>query len=231
MPTAPPLTCRESWTSYPPDASSPVWGELWGRVCHQGTTYSASPYVLQPLLRLAQSWEVVARTMPLALAGDIVASREFNSSGFEGIVSELSQLARETASAPGLSRTDRIYIMSSAVVFAGDTDWGQELMHLHDEEFTGCCPSCEVEFFLTIGELGCFVSEGDPVQGDVSGEEIVPCEGTSLHGFREWIHAIAVGAGDEELAMRICCLFGQAQCPDCKKRFQVAEAIERFWRS
>ena len=32
-----------------PDPSSEPWGELWGRVCHQGTTYTASPYVLPRL--------------------------------------------------------------------------------------------------------------------------------------------------------------------------------------
>lgn len=214
-----------------PDSTSTVWGELWSRVCHQGTTYSASPYVLPALLESAQSWEVAGRAMPLALAGDIVASADFNIEGFEQIVSDLGRLAHETASAPSLSRSDRVYIMSSAVVFAGDPDWGQELIHLQDEEFVGCCPSCEVEFFLTIGELGCFVSEEDPVQGDASREEIVPCENTPLDGFREWVHSIAVGASDDELAMRIRCIFGQSRCPSCGKLFQVAEAIERFWRS
>lgn len=214
-----------------PDTSSTVWGELWSRVCHQGTTYSASPFVFPALLQSAQSWEVAGRAMPLAMAADIVASSEFKIAGFEETVSDLGQLARETASAPGLSRSDRVYIMSSAVVFAGETDWGQELIHLHDEEFVGCCPSCGVELYLTIGELGYFASEGDPVQGDVSRAEIVPCEHTSLDGFREWVHGIAVGAGDDELATRICCVFGQSQCPGCKNPFQVAEAIERFWRA
>lgn len=210
---------------------SPVWGELWSRVCHQGTTYSASPYVLPILLQLAQAWAVVARPMPLTLAADIVASPEFTVGGFDEVVSELRQLARESAAAPGLSRSDRVYIMSSAVVFAGEADWGQELMHLHDEEFGGRCPSCERDLYLTIGDLGCFATAGDPTEHGVPRERILPCESAALEGFREWVYRIALVAGDEELAARICCVFGQSQCPSCQKRFQVAEAIERLWRS
>src|SRR5262245_60984941 len=65
-----------------PDPKSPVWNELWGRVCHQDSTFSASPHVLPFLLKAASVWEPESRAMPLALAGCIVAAPETVSDGY-----------------------------------------------------------------------------------------------------------------------------------------------------
>ena len=59
-----------------PDPTAAVWDELWERVCHQYTTYSASIHVLPYLLRAASDWAPCSRAMPLALAGFIVSATE-----------------------------------------------------------------------------------------------------------------------------------------------------------
>lgn len=214
-----------------PDPGARAWSDLWDRVCHQGTTYPASPYVLPRLLEIAQSWGGTGRVMPLVLASDIVASREFKIGGFEETVEGLRTMACRTVAEKALSRSDRIYLMSAALSLTGEDRWGPELVHLNDEEFMGICPSCKTELYLTIGENGYFVSKEDPVGANARGQEIVPCEIDALNGIRAWLHEIAINAADTELATRIRCLFGRSTCPICAAPFEIAESIERFWRS
>jgi hypothetical protein len=209
-----------------PDPSSEPWGELWGRVCHQGTTYTASPYVLPRLLELAGGWEPKCRVMPITLAASIAASGEFDIHGFEVIVDGLYRLARETASAEGLSRSDRVELASSAVTLAGDRFWGPELSELNMGELQGSCPQCEVELYLTIGDAGDFVSISDPVSKPAFVEGIDPCQPDELAGTISWVHQVTLNASDEELARRVRCVFGQSVCPACEVRFQVSEAIK-----
>jgi hypothetical protein len=56
-----------------PDSRSHVWNDLWSRLCHQGTVYSASYAALPELTRIARRWPATDRVMPLFLAGAIVA--------------------------------------------------------------------------------------------------------------------------------------------------------------
>src|SRR5512134_3850844 len=56
-----------------------VWDELWSRICHQGTVYSASFATLPHLLQWAQTVPAVQRAMVLALAGAIIASQHIAS--------------------------------------------------------------------------------------------------------------------------------------------------------
>ena len=76
-----------------PDPRAPVWSELCGRVCHQGTTYEASPYVLPALAKAAATWSAVGRGMPLALAGWIVSAPSTVVTGFEAVIQDLRDLA------------------------------------------------------------------------------------------------------------------------------------------
>ena len=69
-----------------PDPTSPAWGDLWSRVCHQGTTYSASPAVLPFLLSVSSNWSITDRAMPLALAGSIVTAAQTIIDGYEKTV-------------------------------------------------------------------------------------------------------------------------------------------------
>lgn len=166
--------------------------------------------------------------MPLTLAGDIVGSAEFNTGGFEDVVSALNELAKETASARDLSRSDRIFIMSSCLTLGGDLRWGPTLRRLHDEEFMGLCTGCDAEFTLAIGDDGYFATKRYEAAHFTSWEEIVPCDERSLGCNAAWVHDISVAAGDAELAIRIRCVFGQSVCPVCGAPIAVAEAIERF---
>ncbi len=106
-----------------PDPRSPVWGELWGRVCHQDSTFSASPYVLPFLLAAAEAWPPRSRAMPLALAGGIVAASETQLKGFGGVVKQLGLLARNTLGCTTLKRSERIPIVQAMM----SCKWGSRL--------------------------------------------------------------------------------------------------------
>jgi hypothetical protein len=106
-----------------PDPNAPAWDDLWSRVCHQGTTYSASPAVLPFLLLAASGWDARGRAMPLALAGAIVSAPQTTLSGHEPTVEALRVLALATVKGPELSRNDRIVVMHLSWRFKG-TDCG-----------------------------------------------------------------------------------------------------------
>ncbi|MHA6758137.1 hypothetical protein [Streptacidiphilus sp. PAMC 29251] len=59
-----------------PDPQAREWGDLWSRLCHQGTVYSASYAALPALTQMARQWSPAERHMPLLLAGAIVASSD-----------------------------------------------------------------------------------------------------------------------------------------------------------
>ena len=210
-----------------PDPEAPVWDKLWERVCHQGTTYSASMAVLPYLLEAATKWKPKERTMPLALAGAIVLGKESSRTGHESTIGSLKQLALETLSSGDLSRYDRIHIMQSALAFQGDNLWGQILNRLLDGEFPSQCPFCKVDLFLVVGRHGVFCTDGDWVrEPTVAKTKIDPANATRLDGTGKWLYEECLKANDPELGGWILHLSGSAECPQCKQAFEVPAGIE-----
>jgi len=209
-----------------PDPKAPAWAALWDRICHQGTTYSASPAVLPILLGAASSWDSAARAMPLALAGSIVSSPQSNLAGYETSVEALRALALDTVKARDLTRTDRIYVMQSALALEGDRLWGRKLDHLVDGEFPGSCTACRKDLFLVIGEHGFFTAVGDWVRHrEVSRVEIRASEKEELPALGRWLYGVCTEANDSVLGEWVLHLFGVSQCPECNQSFEVAAAI------
>jgi hypothetical protein len=209
-----------------PDPASLAWEDLWSRVCHQGTTYSASPAVLPFLLSVASNWSTTDRAMPLGLAGAIVAAPQTILDGYKESVEGLRTLALDTVKNPGLSREDRIYVMQSALAFQGDRLWGRVLEHLGDGEFPASCPACRNDLYLVIGKHGIFVTSDDWARKpSVVRTEINPLEADTLTGVGEWLHTVCVQSNDSELSDWIRYLFGTSKCPECGKPFSLPDAI------
>jgi hypothetical protein len=209
-----------------PDPKAPAWDELWNRVCHQETTYSASPAVLPFLLRCASGWDAAARAMPLVLAGSIVSAPQTKLSGYEPTVEALRLLALDTVRDRGLSRRDRIYVMQSVLALQGDRFWGRVLDHLSDGEFPALCPGCRNDLYVVVGQYGFFVALGDWVRSPETSRTAIRPSGTEkLTGVGNWLHSVCDQSGDRELAGWILYLFGFASCPACRHPFGVADAI------
>lgn len=209
-----------------PDPTSSAWHELWSRVCHQGTTYSASPAVLPLLLDIASNWNAADRTMPLALAGSIVSAPRTILNEYEGTVEALRSLALDTVKNRQLSRNDRIYIMQSILAFQEDPLWGRVLDHLVDGEFPASCPNCRNHLYLVVGEHGIFVASGDWArEPGVAKTEIKPLEADTLTGVGNWLYSVSIQSDDLELSNWIRYLFGASKCPECGKPFDLQDAI------
>jgi len=215
-----------------PDPNAPAWVELCSRVCHQGTTYSASPAVLPFLLSAASGWDAPARAMPLALAGSIVSAPQTALSGYEPTVEALRVLALDTVKDRELSRDDRIYVMQSVLSLQGDRLWGRVLDHLSDGEFPALCPACRKDLCVVVGKHGFFVAAGEWVRNSQTPRmEIRPLEAGNLAGVGNWLYSVCDQSGDSELAGWIRYLFGVSKCPECRQPFGLVDAIAEIEKS
>ena len=209
-----------------PDSKSSAWDDLWSRVCHQGTTYSASPAVLPFLLSIASNWNADARAMPLALAGSIASAPQTILDGYEGSVEALRTLALDTVRNRELSREDRIHVMQSVLALQGDRLWGRVLDHLNDGEFPASCPACGKDLYLVVGKRGIFVTSSDwVVDPRVAKAEIKPLEADTLPVVGKWLYTVSTQSKDSALSDWIRYLFGASKCPECDKPFSLPDAI------
>jgi hypothetical protein len=228
-----------------PDSGADVWGELWSRICHQGTVYSASFAVLPELASAAERWSPTQRVQALVLAACILASEDVHGGSrdeflrpVEWVVPRFRELCEESLAEAGFSKHDFIYLLQAARSFEGDPFWGQELDHLASGEFSGTCPHCGAELFLVIGEYGFFTTAEEWVQpaGHKPGA-VVPRPGIQRTPIEprngefpdvgRWLFERACAARQNEVAHWIRYVFGTTACPSCSGRFQVQDAIAK----
>jgi hypothetical protein len=218
-------------TRLSPEPDAPVWDELWSRLCHQGTVYSASFAALPALEAAAGRWPPAQRAAVLHLAAGIVASRDVAGRrdefvrGLQPTLARLEQLALESVARPGWSRDDFLYLLQDVLALRGDPLWGRRLDGLVDGEFPGECPSCGAGLYLAVGESGFFTTAEDWVrQPDVRRVAIAPSI-DELPPVGSWLSEQALRAGDTDLATWISHAFGTSRCPECGEPFAVPDAI------
>jgi hypothetical protein len=231
-----------------PDPADEVWGELWSRICHQGSVYSASFAALPALADAAARWQPRQRAQPLALAGCILASEDCVDNGASNLVDvffqenrevvrRFQELCQDSLAQPGLPEGDFIYLLQSARSFDGDRFWGRKLDQLSGGEFSGICPHCEVDLYLVIGKYGYFstaenwVSPGKSpgsvqVRPDVKIAPIEPARG-ALAPTGQWMYDCCIAANQAELAKCIRYLFGSSTCTTCGENFQLQESLAK----
>jgi hypothetical protein len=204
----------------------PGLNDLWSRVCHQGTTYSASPAVLPFLLRASSGCDTAARARPLFLAGSIVSAPQTTLSGYEPIVEALRVLAVDAVRDRERSRNGRTYAMQSVLAIQVDRLWSRVLDHLGDGELLALCLACRKDLYVVVGQYGFFVAAGEWIRdSETSRTEIRPLEIENFTGVGNWLYSICDQPADSELAGWIRCLFSVSRCPECRLPFGVEEAI------
>lgn len=215
-----------------PDENAKVWGDLWSRICHQGTVYSASFPVLPYLLEAALRWPPANRVMPLYLAAMIVISRDVEGSRERLMADHLQtvkdcrNLTVETLKAQDLGRQKRIYLMEAALAFEGDVIWGQALDGLVSGEFQGKCRHCRTHLFVVIGADGYFVTAEEWIKKlPDKRSPIAPASPADLLEAGTWLYEQAITAGDLELADWICNVFGCTTCPNCGFHQNVPDIV------
>jgi hypothetical protein len=229
-----------------PDPHDEAWGELWSRICHQGSAYSASFAALPALAEAAARWQPQQRVQPLALAGCILASRDCRDRDRRdlrvaffrdnpSVIRRFQELCRESLAQRGLPEGDFVYLLQAARSFDGDRDWGGKLDQLTSGEFSGICPHCGVDLYLVVGEYGYFAASEEWVSpgnrpGEVrvrSGVKLAPIEPAreALPPSAQWLCERCLAADQTGLADSIRCLFGTSECTSCGESFSLQDAI------
>lgn len=213
-----------------PNAEDPVWDELWGRVCHQGTVYSASAPVLPYLLSAAREWPPVARVTPLSLAGAIVISPNVSGSHdlqpHRSTIEGLHRLATETTASIGLSSTDFIYLLQAVLALEGDLLWGQHLHRLASGEFEGKCTWCGIGLLVGVGQYGSFVASEDWINKPTAPRNpLQPSRVEDLDEAARRLHNYALAALQQDVAQWVPYIFGVGACPTCGESMEIAKAI------
>ena len=238
--------------SLSPDPQADVWDELWSRLYHQGSVYSASFATLPVLVNVAEKWKPRERSQLISLAACILATRDVPGAcpdellpAVESVVPRFQRLCRETLAETGLSAHDFISVLQAARSLEGDRFWGEKLDHLADGEFPGVCPSCGIDLYLVIGEYGFFTTAEEWIQrrawepGKVwepgrieqrPGIYSTPIEPNDeeLPEVGRWLYERAQAAQQAEVADWIRYVFGRSLCPSCGHTFEVQVAIAQL---
>lgn len=215
-----------------PNPHSEVWGELWSRLCHQGTVYPACFAALPSLLDVAERWEPKARGPALALAGSILA-RADQSLQFLNVRQQYSaeidsfiRLAEETLSENGLESAEFIFVLQAWLGFKDIPVWKIQFDRFVEGEFEAVCPDCKTDLFLAVGPDRFFAAEQDYVVApDPTFSQLEPVQISALSGIGRTLYDMAISAQQEPLAHRITYLFGTAECPHCKAVFSIPKSI------
>jgi hypothetical protein len=212
-----------------PDLRSRTWTEVWSRLCHQGTVYSASFAALPALAQKARDWSPADRVMPLILAGAIVGSTH-QAHGhvnahrdYEAQIADMIGLTSEALQDPSVEETNYIYLLQALAEFEAIEVWNHYLEYLVDGEFEAFCPDCEAENTIVIGEEGYFVA-GDPDE-DARPQPLLPASVDALAGAARRLHTRALTDGHPLIAEKLTYLFGTAGCAYCETTFQLGRAV------
>ncbi|WP_062651742.1 hypothetical protein [Streptomyces maremycinicus] len=223
-----------------PGAQDPQWDELWSRLCHQGTVYSASYAALPVLTEMARRWSAADRQMPLCLAGSIVASADRPYGGddpqvtYASQISDMARLTEEALQDPGLTDDPTTYVnlLGTLLSLQGVEVWGEQLDGLNDEEYEVPCPSCSTENFIVFGEYGFFsTTDSMYMRASTSAGQVPlrPRTSATLEGLGQRLHSRALADRRPDIARKLTYVFGDAQCAECDVVFSVEQAIVGHW--
>jgi hypothetical protein len=216
------------------DPSHPLWEDLCGNLCHQGSVYSASYAALPLLLERTEALPPEKRVMAVVLMSNIVASNDLR--GIErrplDVIDTISRVARrltdECVRAGKHDGATFVYLLQAACAFDGDVLWGRHLEHLVDGDYPGRCPSCRHDLYLAIGRYGFFATAEEwvgPRNTNAVRIPIQPTEPAALAGRAAWLHETAVQHDQSEVVAWIRHLFGNTQCPACRQALDIAPAL------
>ncbi|MFJ4847829.1 MULTISPECIES: hypothetical protein [unclassified Streptomyces] len=201
-----------------------MWSDLWSRLCHQGSVYSASFAALSKLADVG-SKAGQAGDDALILAGAIVAAADGDTRRDHiDDIDRLRSLARERIRRPA-EPGPYIYLLQAAMALDNVPVWSEALEGLADETYEVFCPECEMGVFIAIGEAGYFSAVGDHEPGDPDVKPLRPAEPADLSGPARLLYDAACEAGIASVMVALTHLFGTGTCGECGAEFVVAEQV------
>ena len=219
----------------------PAWSELWSRLCHQGTVYTASYAALPALTDLARQWPAPQQFEPLLLAAAIVASSDFAAyqdppdlwSAYPAQIEQLAALTTSALRHPDLAADSAtyVYLLQALLAFEGVDVWAEHLDGINDEEYEVACPHCETDNFVAFGRHGHFATL-DSMYIKSTGTHrtpLQPQQPANLDPLPRRLYERVQADGHPDVAAKITYVFGHAQCADCGRSFRVDQAITARW--
>ncbi len=209
-------------------ADAPVWDELWGRLCHQGSVASASYAALPALANLAAKHSPSPYDPPLFLAAGIIASNdppdavEEARRRYRAEIADLRDIAERNLSASHGCR-DFVYSLQTLAAFENLGIWQRELESLSDEELQLDCPACHRHLYLNLETAQFTVSTDDATLPET---RIVPARETDLTGADARLASLARQHEQDAVAIGLLHLFGEVTCTSCQAVFRVERALE-----
>jgi hypothetical protein len=203
------------------------WDDLWSRLCHQGTVYSASYAALPTLAKMSLQHTPSGYIAALHLAAAIIASNdgpEDSASVRQRYESELADL-RIVANRNLKHATDDtefVYGLQALMAFQDGGVWQRTLDCLADGELSLECPSCGEDLLLDL--------DGPAFRlASFSDASLTPRAVTSVEPPAATIEgrllALAHANDRAAVATKLLYLFGGATCPRCLVSFEIAQAL------
>jgi hypothetical protein len=147
-----------------------IWDELWSRLCHQGTVYSASYAALPRLAELAARQDPSGFVDPLFLATCIVASTDGPEESAAVRVRYAETIRALHDVAEGLvpfaaDDADFVYRVQAVLATESDSLWATRLEALANQELEFACPGCDEQLVMGLETSPALVKQFDDASG------------------------------------------------------------------
>ena len=197
------------------------WDELWSRLCHQGTVYSASYAALPALAKMGRQRDPGGYAAALYLAAAMIASID----GPEDSASVRLRYESEVAGLRAVAALnlqdakddpDFVYGLQALMAFEDGGAWQRRLHCLADGELELDCPSCAEHLLVDLdGQDYRAQSFADDSLGATTVTPVEPPAATA----EGRLLAVARASGRFSVANKMPYLFGTATCPRCHASF------------
>jgi hypothetical protein len=203
------------------------WGDLWGRLCHQGSVYSASYAALPALAAIGQRRAPAGYLDAVHLAASILSSND----GPEDSALVRRRYEREVADLRAVAArnlryakddVEFVYGLEALMAFEDGGVWQRNLYCLADGEVLFECPSCGEDLVLDL-DLPEFRVAGF-TDGSLATTPVTPAE-PSAATVEGRLVALARTENRPAVAAKLPYLFGAATCPRCHASFQIPRTL------
>ncbi|MBI5231011.1 MAG: hypothetical protein HY876_02475 [Coriobacteriales bacterium] len=204
-----------------------VWDDLWSRLCHQGTVYSASYPALPALAGMASQLPAAGYVEPLALAAAIVASND-GPEDFRGVLrdypGEIAALRDMAERNLDLADDDVefVYALEALMSFEGASPWNRTLHVLADQEMTLECPRCGEQLTISFESMPPTTTALDD---DLPITPVTPADAAQLYGAAARIQTLALNHGHGAVAKSVLDLSGSTICPACEVTVDLSATL------
>jgi predicted RNA-binding Zn-ribbon protein involved in translation (DUF1610 family) len=203
-----------------------VWKELWSRLCHQGTVYTASYESLPRLAELADSWHHSTFNQPLFLATCIIASTDGprRPTDVRDEFADAVQVLRRVAERHLIGAsddTDFVYIVQALLATEGDSVWARNLDLLADGEVEFACRRCAEQVLISC-ETWRATSFDD---ASLESRGVDAADPGQLVSAEARAYSLAATSDRPEVARQLLHLFGVFECPRCGNRAATSSAL------